>query len=219
MKNTPMVSVIVAAYNQEKYIGRCLRSLLDQTLSKEDYEIIVVNDGSTDKTSYALELFQEAISIITNKQNQGLPASVNAGILAANAPYIVRVDADDYVNRNFLNFLYFFLDQNLRMDAVACDYWLVNDAEDWLERMNCDSHPIACGVMFRREQLLEIGMYDEAFRCHEDIELRLRFEKKFQVHRLELPLYRYRRHNNNLTNNLDTMEVYRQNLLRKHGVS
>ena len=53
----PLVSVIVAAYNQEKFIGRCLRSLLDQTLPKDSYEIIVVNDGSTDRTSYALDLF------------------------------------------------------------------------------------------------------------------------------------------------------------------
>ena len=54
-----MISIIVPVYNGEKYIGRCLRSLLNQTYSKEKYEIIVVNDGSTDKTSYALELFKD----------------------------------------------------------------------------------------------------------------------------------------------------------------
>ncbi len=101
----PRVSIIVAAYNQEKYIGRCLRSLLHQTFPQDSYEIIVVNDGSTDRTAFALELFHDAIHPITNEHNLGLPASINKAILAARSPFIVRVDADDYVNTNFLNFL------------------------------------------------------------------------------------------------------------------
>ena len=55
---SPRIAVLVAAYNQEKYIGRCLRSLLNQPLPDSDYEILVVNDGSSDKTAYALELFR-----------------------------------------------------------------------------------------------------------------------------------------------------------------
>jgi hypothetical protein len=121
------------------------------------------------------------------------------------------------VNANFLNFLWFFLDQNPHVDAVACDYWLFNNQEEWLERVDCMVRPIACGIMFRKEQLVEIGMYDENFRCREDQELRIRFEKKYTIRRLELPLYRYRRHENNLTNNAEAMESHRQELIRKHG--
>lgn len=213
----PLVSVIVAAYNQEKFIGRCLRSLLHQTIPHENYEIIVINDGSTDRTPYALELFHDAIHPITNETNLGLPASINRGVMAARSPYIVRVDSDDYVNLNFLNFLHFYLDQNPYADAVACDYLLVNDAEEVLERANCMDHPIACGIMFRKQQLIDIGMYDESFRCHEDQDLRIRFEKKYNISRLELPLYRYRRHENNITNDAEAMEHHRQNLVRKHS--
>lgn len=213
----PRVSIIVAAYNQEKYIGRCLRSLLHQTFPQDSYEIIVVNDGSTDRTAFALELFHDAIHPITNERNLGLPASINKAILAARSPFIVRVDADDYVNTNFLNFLYFFLDQNPSVDAVACDYWLVNDSEEWLERVDCSKKPIACGIMFRKQHLINIGMYDEAFRCHEDRDLRIRFEKTYSIRRLELPLYRYRRHDDNLTNNSEAMEHHRLGLVRKHG--
>ena len=217
MPNTPIISVIVPVFNQEKFIGRCLRSLLHQTIAHEKYEIIVVNDGSTDRTPYALELFHDAINIITNSTNIGLPASLNRGITAARSTYIVRVDADDYVNQNFLNFLYVYLDQNRYADAVACDYLLVNDAEDVLERANCIERPIACGIMFKKEQLIDIGMYDESFRWQEDRDLRIRFEKKYSVNRLELPLYRYRRHDNNITNDTDAMERHRQKLIRKHG--
>ncbi|MBU6176795.1 MAG: glycosyltransferase family 2 protein [Bacteroidetes bacterium] len=217
MPNKPIISVIVPVFNQEKFIGRCLRSLLHQTIAHEKYEIIVVNDGSTDRTPYALELFHDAINIITNSTNIGLPASLNRGITAARSTYIVRVDADDYVNQNFLNFLHVYLDQNRYADAVACDYLLVNDAENVLERVNCLERPIACGIMFQKEQLIDIGMYDESFRWQEDRDLRIRFEKKYSINRLELPLYRYRRHDNNITNDTDAMERHRQNLIRKHG--
>ena len=215
----PLVSVLVAAYNQERFIGRCLRSLLHQTMPLASYEIIVVNDGSTDRTSYALELFYDAIRVVTNQQNLGLPASLNRGIALANAPYLVRVDSDDYVNENFLQFLHFFLQQNPKMDAIACDYWLFNDEEVWLRRANCLEEPIACGIMFRKEQIKEIGLYDESFRLHEERELRIRFEKKYRIHRLELPLYRYRRHENNMTNDQEAMDWHHQQLIKKHHQS
>lgn len=217
--SAPRVSVIVAAYNQERFIGRCLRSLLRQTIEPEEYEIIVVDDGSTDRTPYALELFHNAIRTITLPENRGLPAALNSGIESASAAYIVRVDADDYVNSNFLLFLEEFLNQNEYMDAVACDYLVVDDSERVLRRANAADEPIACGIMFRRAQVLEVGMYDEEFRVHEDKDFRIRFEKQFSVHRLELPLYRYRRHDTNMTNNEEELRKHYQNLLQKHGRS
>ena len=217
----PKVSVIVAAYNQERFIGRCLRSLLHQTLPHTDYEVIVVDDGSVDRTAYALSLFSDQfdspVKIITNEVNLGLPASLNRGIEAAQGKYVVRVDSDDFVNSNFINFLCFFLETNQYADAIACDYYLVDDAESVLERVNCMEKPIACGIMFRKEQLFEVGLYDEDFRCHEERELRIRFEKKYQIYRLELPLYRYRRHDSNITNNKAEMNQHFENLVRKHG--
>ena len=71
--------------------------------------------------------------------------------------------------------------------------------------------------MFRKEQLLDIGLYDESFKCHEDRELRFRFEQKYKIHRLELPLYRYRRHESNMTNNSQEMDLYSKRLIAKHG--
>jgi len=59
MPSTPKISVIIPTYNQEKFIGRCLRSLLDQSHERFNYEIIVIDDASQDKTLYALNLFKE----------------------------------------------------------------------------------------------------------------------------------------------------------------
>lgn len=217
MNTIPSLSVVIPVYNQEEWIGRCLRSLLNQTLSRHMYELIVINDGSNDRTDFALELFKDEILQITNDNNIGLPASLNKGIKASRANLIVRVDSDDYVNEEFLYILLKYIELNKYMDAVACDYYLVDDQEEIIDRKNCLKDPIGCGILFKTNHLLEIGLYDENFLLHEERELRERYEKKFKIHRVELPLYRYRRHDNNMTNNIDAMKYHEKKLIDKHG--
>ena len=69
--NRALISVIVPTYNHDRFIGRCLRSLLNQTFSRERYEIIVIDDGSTDKTQAALAGFQNDIVSLRNESNIG----------------------------------------------------------------------------------------------------------------------------------------------------
>jgi len=194
-----------------------LRSLIAQEYPRNDFEIIVIDDGSSDKTPYALDLFNGEITVIKNNTNLGLPASLNLGILASHSPYIVRVDSDDYVNRFFLRVLSLHLSTNRYMDAVACDYVVIDEREEFIGRGNCLEAPIACGIMFRTEQLIDIGLYDENFLLHEERDLRFRFLQKYSIHRIELPLYRYRRHENNITNNAEAMDLHMANLIEKHG--
>jgi glycosyltransferase involved in cell wall biosynthesis len=214
----PTVSVIVAARNQEKYIGRCIRSILNQTYPREKYEVIVVNDASEDRTGYALELFEKDIRVLENHERLGLPGSLNKGIRNAHGQYIVRLDGDDYVNSEYINLLEKYLSNNLYMDAVACDYLLVDDHENVLKRGNFHEEPIGCGIMFRLEQLIEVGLYDDGFFSHEDKDLMIRFLKKYRVHRVELPLYRYRRHDQNMTNDKHQMDEFYTALIKKHGM-
>ena len=175
----PKISVIIPVYNQEKYIGRCLRSILSQTIDKNLYEIIVINDGSTDLTSFAIDQFlspdNNSIKVFNNHKNMGLPSSVNKGILKSLGDYIVRVDSDDYVNSRFLDFLYTYSISN-NSDAVACDYMHVDKNENVISRENCFKNPIACGILFKKKALISIGLYDEDFACYEEQELRIRFE-------------------------------------------
>ena len=215
------VPVLVATFNEDKYIGRCLRSLLNQALPQSKYEIIVINDGSNDRTSYALELFKkpkdEHLKIITNEINHGLPYSINLGINASRGKYIVRVDSDDYVNINFLSVLSYYLDIYEDTAAVACDYILVDKDEEIIEVVDSKKKPIACGIMFRKENLKLIGMYDEKFRCFEDEDLRIRFTEKYAIDNVNLPLYRYRKHENNMTNNKSYKDEFEKLLKSKHG--
>ena len=211
-----MISVIVPVFEGERFIGRCLRSLLHQTLDREKYKIIVINDGSTDRTSYALGLFKEDIKVIDNKKNLGLPISLNKGIVASDSDFITRVDSDDWVNIHFLELLSEYLIQNEYMDAVSCDYLLVDDSEKVISRKNCLIDPIGCGIMFRAKHYKEIGLYDESFLRHEDKDLRKRFEKKFKIHRVEMPLYRYRKHKHNITSDKKVMDYHLKKLKEKH---
>ena len=210
-----LISVIIPVLNQEKFIGRCLRSILQQTLDRNFYEILVINDGSSDKTSYALELFGKEITVINNKKNIGLPASVNKGIKKSKGKYIIRLDSDDYVNENFLNILFVYITSN-QVDAVSCDYLIVDDNENVLKRENCLRKPIGCGILFKKKHLENIGLYDNKFLYHEDKELRLRFKKKYKISRLNIPLYRYRMHTSNMTKNRNKMKDYKKKLLIKH---
>jgi glycosyltransferase involved in cell wall biosynthesis len=219
MTHLPTVSLVVAVRNQEKYIGRCIRSILNQTYSRGDYEVIVVNDASTDQTRFALELFENEIKLINNDVQKGLPGSLNVGIRSARGRFVVRIDGDDYVHTEYINILSMHLALNPWMDAVACDYNLVSNNDEVIERMNCEEHPIGCGIMFRIDQLVELGLYDEQFLLHEDRDLRIRFLEKHRIHRVALPLYRYRRHDENMTNDHGAMNGYLDQLSAKHGVA
>jgi len=214
----PTVSLVVAVRNQEKYIGRCIRSILNQTYPRPDFEVIVVNDASTDRTASALEHFDGEIRVIHNAERKFLPGSLNVGIKAARGRFVVRIDGDDYVHSEYLNILSMHLTMNPAMDAASCDYHLVADNEVVVERVNCAERPIGCGIMFRIDQLVELGLYDEQFLSHEDLDLRIRFLEKHQIHRVALPLYRYRRHDENMTNDHGAMKGYLKDLEAKHGV-
>ena len=200
------VSVIVPTYNRAKYIGRTIRSLLDQAWAKDNYEIIVINDGSSDQTPTILNVFSDSIKLINLPQNMGLPYALNAGIKQARSEFVVRVDDDDYLHEDFLKTLYNFLEMNKDFDAVCCDYLVINEREQVTERKNAEKDPIACGIMFRKDQLIDIGLYNESpfdkkFLYREDEDLRKRFIQKYKIQRIELPLYRYMMHSGNMTTN------------------
>ena len=216
MSTSTWVSVIVAAHNEERYLGRCLRSLLAQRFERSRYDVIVIDDASTDRTSAVLATFGDSITVLRNETNLGLPASLNRAITSTHSKFIVRVDADDYVNSAFLDVMYMFLADNPQFDAAACDYLLVDDREEVISRRDAIKEPIACGIMFRTEQLIDIGLYDESFLRHEDRDLRLRFLDRYTIHHVPLPMYRYRRHDDNITNDTAEMAHHERRLHDKH---
>lgn len=121
MKNTSLISVIVPAYNVEKYIKTCLDSLINQTYS--NFEIIVINDGSTDQTEEILRSYQANPKFrIYSQKNGGLSAARNRGIKLANGELVCFIDSDDSVKSDYLEKLAapFFEDSDV--DITVCGY-------------------------------------------------------------------------------------------------
>ena len=210
------VSIIIAAHNEELFVERTLRSCLQQNFPKALYDIILIDDGSDDSTLKIVKQFEPEITVLVNDVQMGLTASINRGIRHARSRFIVRVDADDYIHADFLSVLYLFLELNTYMDAIACDYYLVDEHENHVERKDCAADPIGCGIMFRKDRLIAVGLYDESFLMAEELDLRLRFERDWHVHRVELPLYRYRMHAHNMTNVRDEHSTYIEDAKKKH---
>ena len=212
------ISAIITNYNYGRYLGRAIRSLLDQSLPKDEYEVIIVDDNSDDHSLEILKSFQSLVRIIALEENVGLAEARNIGIRSARGRYVVFVDADDYVHSDLLAIQQQFLNHNHQFGAVSVDYLLVDELENHGERVNGEAHPIACGIMFRIDPLVEIGLYDKQFRAHEERDLRIRFQDRFDIYNIILPLYRYRRHDDNLTNNTEKMSTYSRMLSDKHDL-
>lgn len=116
------ISVILAVYNTEKYLRKCLDSLINQTL--QDIEIICVNDGSTDNSLKILNEYQKLDSRIkvVNKENGGLSSARNEGMKYAKGEYIMHFDSDDYYELNMLEYMYNQTKEN-NCDVFICGYY------------------------------------------------------------------------------------------------
>jgi len=104
MIDSPKLSIIIPLFNMESYIERCLRSIFDQDIPEADYEIIVINDGSTDRGSEKVAGLKNKHSnlVLINQSNHGVSVARNQGILIAKGKFILFVDADDYLVVNSL---------------------------------------------------------------------------------------------------------------------
>jgi glycosyltransferase involved in cell wall biosynthesis len=213
-----MVSVIITTYNYAQYVERAIRSALEQSLSKTKYEIIVVNDGSEDATAEVLLNYEDSCRIFNLENNIGLAAARNYGIKKARGQFVIFLDADDYLHFELLRIQRLFLTENNSFDAVSVDYFHVDERGKHLNHVSAHEFPIACGIMFRKDYLYHVGLYDESFNAREEEDLRIRWENGgYKIYNIPLPLYRYRMHDSNLTKDQDRMNEFAIHLKNKHG--
>jgi glycosyltransferase involved in cell wall biosynthesis len=108
------LSIVIPVYNSSNYLDDCLGSLLDQDLNKDKYEIICVNDGSTDNSLDILKLYAEKhqnIKVI-NQENKGHSTARNVGLKAAKGKYVWFVDSDDFIDGNSLSTIISYMEKN-----------------------------------------------------------------------------------------------------------
>jgi glycosyltransferase involved in cell wall biosynthesis len=187
------VSIIIPTYNRAVKVARAVASALDQRF--REYEIIVVDDGSNDRTRVVLEQFGPRIRVLFHERNRGVSAARNTGILASNSPLIAFLDSDDHwLPEKLKTQVDFFRSHG---DAVACQ-----TEEIWLRRgrrvnpMRKHAKPSGeifeqslklclvspSAVMLRRRLLDEVGMFDESLPACEDYDLWLRIGCRHPIH-------------------------------------
>lgn len=200
MNGKPKVSVIMTVYNEQEHIKKSVTSVLNQ--SYEDFELVIVNDGSDDRTREILENeFNDRRMKIFNQENKGRVKALNQALNLSMGEYIAILDADDYCLPERLEKQVEFLDRNPDVGAVGTAYYRYDEIrrEKWIRKYPTENEkikkemskymPLAhSSVMIRRYCLKEIGNYNEEFDTLQDMELLIRIAKKFKLANLNEPL-------------------------------
>ena len=186
--NSMKLSIIIPVYNVEQYIAKCLESCLIRDIPTEDYEIVVVNDGSPDNSVAIVEGYIKNHSNVrlVNRENGGLSAARNTGLKAAKGDYVWFVDSDDWIEENCLSTLLGRIEAEnldvLCMNLQLCfdsgrikPYVVIHPAEDMVYNgrdfiCNVDMPPAAWCSIYRRQYLIENNFRFLEGVLHEDME-------------------------------------------------
>lgn len=136
MKNNPLISVIIPVYNVERYLSKCLNSVLAQSYT--NLEIILIDDGSTDTSGKMIDEYKKKDSrIVTiHQQNSGLSAARNTGLRIMKGKYVTFVDSDDYVTNDYVEYLYSLIKKsNFKAPLAICS--LMDHYENSGKNVNC----------------------------------------------------------------------------------
>ena len=207
--STPTVSVVIPTYNAEADLQTCIDSILNQSF--EGFEIVVVDDGSTDDTLQILKGYEDdRIRIIERENETGITSAINRGVEESRGHYIARHDADDYSSPERFERQVEYLDNHEDVALLGTGAWLVNNNRGRLiqrrvlERPSVDdlinhNHYVHGSVMMRADALESVKAYDEdLFATTEDYDLWLRLAAKFPVRNLDEPLYNFRIHDDSI---------------------
>jgi len=205
-KNNPFVSVVMPVYNAENIISNPIESILNQTL--KDFELIIINDASTDKTLQVIEKFRKKdrrIKVINNEKNMQMAHSLNVGISEAKSEFVARMDQDDIAFKDRLEVQYNFLLRHPRTAIVGNDIITLDKDENVIGRRTYPTtskqlksimfrySPFAHStVMFRKNAYERIGGYDRTKYPCEDIDLWFRLGQKYEFASIPRALLNYR---------------------------
>lgn len=204
MRDLMLISVIITNYNYGRFLARAIRSCLQQSLDNNQYEIIVVDDSSTDHSRSIIDNFGDDVRPIFNEKQMGIGYCSNIGIKHSKGIYVMRVDADDYINFKTLEIFLKFLNENPTYAFAYCDHILVNEDEGREDRVFMKDEETllhhGAGIMFKKSSIEAVGLYDEEMmNCEDMVLLKTLMLHNYKGIYVQLPLYRYLRHGSNMT--------------------
>lgn len=211
-----MVSVVVPAYNRRNYIAQAIDSVLAQ--SYDNFEIIVVDDGSTDGTFEILDDYFNAGKIKLffheKRANKGQSASINLGLKAVRGEFVAILDSDDYWDFNKLDIQVEFLNSNMDVGLIYSNGYAVNESGDKLYSIHSSDHVEPCdpnsvlldcylalpvNSLVRRSVYDKVGGFDETFRAAQDHDMLIRMAEVTQFAYIPDFLWYYRKHGDSIS--------------------
>jgi len=225
-----LVSVIIPAYNAEKYIEETIQSVLKQTHS--NFELIVVDDGSTDNTIKLAELTSKNNSEITviKQKNSGVSIARNTGFQASKGNYVAFLDADDVWLPDCLELMLKRFSNDESLGLVQCDYQKIDESskkEEEIYSFEKEGYILEelllggngkhiwgiCGVLVKREVIEKVGAFDKDLSNGADHEFYFRVAKQYKIGRVPSVTWYYRHHSSNMHSNMnvlvkDTLTAY-----------
>ena len=227
VEQDPLVSIIIPNYNHAQYVGDAIWSVLTQEY--RNFEIIVVDDGSTDNSREVITQFGDKVQYIHQK-NAGLSAARNTGIKASKGVLIGVLDADDMYESIFLSTLVVTLQENPDADGVYCGYQFVDHKNNLLPQI--EARPVDHdklydalldgnffvpeSIFLRRYVYDNVGLFDETLRACEDWDVWLRVTKKYKIVHSPNILTRHRILPGSMSTDPQRMLTYRLAVLKKH---
>lgn len=216
--NHSKVSVVIPAYNHERYVGEAIRSVLDQTF--RDFELIIINDGSTDRTETEILKFKDDRIRYYSQSNRGLSATLNRGIDLARGDYFSFLPSDDLffpekIEAQLKEFqtgspdLGMVFSRQIVVDAIGNEI-TEDPIIDWFDTSYRTKEEIfpalfernflpAPTFMGRKACFEKVGSFDESLRYCQDYDMWFRMLKVYDIRIVDKPLLRYRWHGENLT--------------------
>lgn len=228
LSTIPRVSVVIPTYNYARYIPEAIDSVLAQSF--EELEVIVVDDGSTDKTAEILRAFSGQIRTIC-QEHRGLSAARNTGIRAARGLYVAFLDSDDLWLPEKVSLQVARLDAEPDVGLVYCETLLFDDSAPakltphsdwashpsgrilpWLVRQNVVPSPTP---LVRRELFERVGLFDETLSACEDWDMWIRIGRVCEIAYVNQVLAKYRRHQENMSRDSERLMANGLRVLEK----
>jgi glycosyltransferase involved in cell wall biosynthesis len=232
MINKPTVSVIIPTYNRALLIGKAIKSVLNQTY--HDFEIIVIDDGSTDNTEETVKSFNNfKIRYIFHSDNRGVSAARNTGIRASRGKYIALLDSDDeWLPEKLDEQIKVFKSEFAEVGVVYSNVLYIDESG---KNMNKLSNPkkvegyiyedllggnyvgTSSTLLIKKECFDRVGLFDDLLKAENDWDMWIRIAKYYRFALIKIPLVKYRFHSNRISNNPELKIIMASRILVKYA--